>query len=90
VPRCSGNSEISQLNQSNQTAIQCRHRRRTNSQIMLLNAMPGLGRPMLMAMRCGRVAGLREALRETMRVRHHQHDRKKDRKFAPPPHFSPA
>jgi hypothetical protein len=37
--------------------------------------MPSLGRPMLMAMRCGRVVGLGEALRETLRVRNHQRDR---------------
>jgi len=90
MPRCSGNSKVRQLNQSNQTAIQRRHRRRTNSQIMLLNAMPSLGGPMLMAMRCGRVVGLGEALREALRIRHHQRDREQDRKFTPPPHFSPA
>jgi hypothetical protein len=41
---------------------------------MLLRAMSGLGGPMLMAMRCGRFVGLREALRETLRIRYYQRD----------------
>jgi hypothetical protein len=42
---------------------------------MLLHAMASLGRPMLMAMGCGGIVRLREALYKTLRVRNNQRDR---------------
>jgi hypothetical protein len=57
---------------------------------MLLNAMRAIGRPMLMAMRLSRTVGLRKALHETLRIRHHQRDREENRNSTPPPHFSPG
>ena len=41
---------MGQLNQANQSALRRHSHRRTSPQIMLLDATPGLGRPVLMTM----------------------------------------
>jgi hypothetical protein len=55
---------------------------------MLQRAMDGVLLAVLMAVRGAGVGGLRQAIRETLRVQNHERDREQDRNLRlPAPHF---